>query len=276
MERQKEFQKTYDDFQEGKKLSERYIALKRKLETCREVKNSAVDSLKDRRAVSYFETCQGQILSKLDQHEQSMKKMIEQMENTKRVLEEKLDFVKQRLVQAKERAEGQAHHKTKEEVTIEREIKDMIPKYSELVPNSDLNQVFPDYRKLLNIPEPTPAEPVYTAPTNIPKQTPSYPKAKRKAKTVDDAPSPAFVELYSEPKRETNPLSMMSDKDISKLSQAEVWSHLHPGKPNPFEGEEEEQEEQEEQEEEEEYRPPPRPKASLYGNVVQNSKVQRK
>jgi hypothetical protein len=219
LQRQREVEKMLQDLEESKRLKERYVALKRRLETCREVKNTSSENLKDRRAVSYFETCQGQIQGKLDQHDVSLKKILDQMENARKNLEDKLAFVNQRLELARERADNQTRHKTKEEITIEREIQDMIPKYSELQPNTDLNQAFPDFRNLLHLPEPTPVE------------SPPPFKGKRKA------------------------------KQVPRESEEEINLPPPPSPPCPPP----------------ELAPEPLPsKPSLYGNVVQNSKVQRK
>lgn len=290
MRRQKEFEQLYENFQEAKKLSERYVSLKRRLETCREVKSCDTESLKDQKAISYFESCQGQIQKKLDDIESAIKNyrdryekelqrlekvlqyQVEQEEMRKAKINSNLVFIQTRLAQAKERAENQSHRKTKEEIAIEKEIREMIPKYCELQPNSDLNQAFPDYKKLLGLPEENqppqpPPPPTPSTPVSQPPPPPPVSKAKRKAKVVEVTEPPVFEEIIPEPNKDNNPLAMMSDKDIAKLSQAELWKYVHPDKPSPFDHKEEEEEQPEDEEEEE---PAPR---FQYPKIVSNSKL---
>ena len=195
----------YERHQKGKQLREEYESLKRNLETIYELKTASPDSLKDQRAINYFETCQAQIKSKLEQHEESLKKLLEQMNSAKKTLEEKLLFVNQRLDAARQRSVAQT--KTKEEIKTLKSIEALIKEYSKLLPRDNLEICFPDYRKLLNLPEKQipPPPPEETAPPPPPQPLkPSYTKAKRVPKPAPN-PEPNVEEVQQVPQESTEP-----------------------------------------------------------------------
>ena len=166
------------DWEESQKVAKRYPDLKRRLETILEVNATSGDeevSIKDQRAVSYFENCKAQIEDKIKEEDVRAKKYIEQylaqVEQTKANLRNKLLFVETRLSAALERTEKKKKKaKSKEQINLEKEIQEVVGKYLGLVPNvnqEELSQVFPgvlSFGLSLALPEVSPPKEVYTAP----------------------------------------------------------------------------------------------------------------
>lgn len=185
------------NWKEASKISEKYMALKRRLESIQETKDVQEIAIKDEQAIDYFETCKSQINDKLAEHEESLAKLIANMERAKATLLQKLAYVEDKLDKARIRAQSRPVKKTKAEILIEKEITDLLREYSQLryVSKDNENTLFPDYKKLLpsmvieyahNDPVPSP-EP---APTPAPKKTPIETPKTQPVDSSDNPPAP--------------------------------------------------------------------------------------
>lgn len=197
-----------DRNEEAKRLRERYIILRRRMETCKEVKpESNPSNTKDISALEYYKTCKEAIDRKVSSIEDAEVRAEERYERDKALIENsflkakeryerELQRVENTLKQSKahtqlrrekesshqvwveenikrveERMEANKKGKTKEEIALTKELQDIIQRHGELQPHYDLNYAFPNYKAVFNLQPPTEKE---TAPP--PNQSISYEK----------------------------------------------------------------------------------------------------
>ena len=229
-ERKQEYDANQSLWKELKKMKERYPALKSRLEVCREARPLSISTVKDQQALQYFQTCQEQIQKKLDDVEQTVLRHKERYERELKALEKSLEyhlhvedlrkaklqdsmsFIQTRLTTAQERVTAGKERKTKEELSLEKEIREYYVRYRTLFPSApDLLDVFPGISDLVdvsgNIP-PTPSEVAPLPPIQPPvSEEPPKPRGKRGVKKTDDQiPSAPLPPPVSEEVPEEKPV----------------------------------------------------------------------
>lgn len=230
---------------------QRVVRLMNRLQTCREQRTETQANYKDLRAVEHFQVLFDQQEKELQRTEESMAIVMKQFEQRKVNILQRKAYVEEKLKKAQERVESQKSSKGKEEMNLEKEIKELILTYKEKADDlikaniSPWSQVeFSNAEKMIGF---TPTPPLPPTPPPLPPPAPKF-KGKRTIKAAEDRPLPAVVEPVSEPEAqseeeqeappaplpEENPLAKMTNKQIESLSEAEMFSLLHPGKENPF------------------------------------------
>jgi hypothetical protein len=233
-----------------------YTELKRlnnRLTTCQEQRSQDQTNFKDLRTVQHFELIKRSQEEELESIERYLETITKQFQQKKESLLRKKLYVDEKLSKAQERLENQKKAKSKEELNIEKQMSDIITEY-----DGCINRLSAQMKGCAwGLSEVQQMKTVLGKETSI--STPPIPP------TPPPLPPPLPVAvLPDEPKKDENPLAKLSDKELSKLSQSQIWSYLHPGKPNPYE--------QDKQEEEEEEQPP---KRAMYPNVILNTKAKR-
>lgn len=145
-----------------------------------------------------------------------------QDELRKSKLVDNMTYVENRLKTAQERATRGQRDNTKEEISLLKEIDELITKYREVQPTANLDIVFPDYKTLRN-----PLNPPTPAP-----QTNSMPTPKPPPQTNPlHSPLPPTLE---KPQEEENPVAKLSDKQINKMDDEKLFALLRPDVKNPY------------------------------------------
>lgn len=205
------------DYEASLVLEKKYPALRRRLEALveskKEEEGDETISVKDQRAIQYFETCKQQIEEKLASVDRQYEKLIAQMEaqrdEQKAKLKEKLFFVENRLTSASQRADKKKKNKkSKEQLSLEIEIQELVETYSKLQPKADLLKVFPGIQETgISIPDVSPPAPIYSpSPADKPSPPPEKkPAIKRRVKTVSP-PEPSAVVEEPEPAPQPAPV----------------------------------------------------------------------
>jgi hypothetical protein len=263
--RLQETEKMLKDYDEGKKLEQRYNALKRRLEVCREARPVARENLEAQRAVQYHQSIKQQIQKKLDDVEQSIENHRRKYEKDVEILKEKYErdlanllktsnyfvtqdelrkskivdnmtYVENRLKAAEERAVSGNLNTTKEEIGLVKEMDEIIKKYAEIQPTTNLEIIFPDYKNIRSPLSTNPPTPPSTgnplAPSSI--DTPFTPSSQPKKEIKISPEEEIIFDVPTKPLADKHPVTQLSDKDISKMDEEQLFGLLRPNAKNPY------------------------------------------
>lgn len=201
--------KMIEDHNNNVKQQEKYVILKRQLESYKESKPLTSENIKDQQAVRHFETMVETINEKINQKKKNIEILINQEKEGLAVLERKLNHATSSLKNAQIRSITMVK-RSKDEIKAMKEIQDLIREFKLKNPGYDLEHYLPGYKTFLDnsLYTPTPSGGMgYTPPvpsdilTPLPKIQETV-ESKPPCETVENKDSTASIEQMVYPNGE--------------------------------------------------------------------------
>lgn len=197
-------EKKLQDYRESVKQQERYVILKRQLESFKESKPLTTENIKDQQAVRHFETMVETINEKINQKKRNIEILINQEKEGLAVLERKLNHAASCLKNAQVRSLTMVK-RSKDEIKAMKEIQDLIREYKLKNPGNDLEHYLPGFKTFLDnsLYSPTPPGGMgYTPPASLEIPPPSSQENLEPEKNIEStAPLETMVYPNGEPEK---------------------------------------------------------------------------